>query len=73
MTDISHLDALRTGLAHERERLAAAKSEQETAIRTVWVRQYEREIADELDRLEGPIDPEFDEMSDDELLAALAE
>jgi hypothetical protein len=42
--DTSHLVALMTGLSHERQRLAAARTEQERALRAVWVRQSEKEI-----------------------------
>ena len=63
-----HLDTLRLGLSHERDRLAAAKTDAERAIRAVWVAQREREIAGE-ERFLGiaPAAP----ISDDELLAAL--
>jgi hypothetical protein len=66
MTDFSHLDALQTGLAHERERLANAKSDFEREARSVWVKGYEKQIAHEKKFL--GID---DTMSDDELLEAL--
>lgn len=66
MTDYSHLDALQTGLSHERERLANAKSDQEREMRSVWVQGYEKQIANEKKFL--GID---DTMSDDELLAEL--
>ena len=71
MTNLSHLDALQLGLSHERERLAKAKSPQETALRTVWVAQYEREIAAEYAFL--GIDPNVDcDLSVDELLSELS-
>lgn len=47
MPDTSHLVALQIGLAHERARLASARSEPERASRAVWVAQREREIAGE--------------------------
>ena len=68
--DVSHLIALQTGLAHERERLANAKSKQERAARSVWVAGYEREIAAEKKFL-GLEDITVADISDDELLAEL--
>ncbi len=68
--DVSHLIALQDGMAHERERLVNAKSEQERAARYVWVAGYEREIAAEKKFL-GLEDTTFDAISDDELLAEL--
>ena len=69
MTDHSHLLALMTILSHERERLANAKSDQERALRSVWVSQLEREIAAEEAFL--GLEPIDRAMSDDELLAEL--
>jgi len=66
MTD--HLDALNTRLAHERDRLANAKTARERALRSVWVAGNEREIASERKFLGLA---EIDAMSDDELLAEL--
>lgn len=69
MSDRSHLGAIEVRLSHERARLAAAPSD----LRRVWVAQIERELAAERARL-GLDEPEaLDEMTDDELLAALAE
>jgi len=68
--DTTHLHALQTGLSHERDRLAAAKTEGERALRAVWVGQYEKEIAAEMKFL-GINDEPLPEMSDDELLAEL--
>jgi len=73
MTDLSHLDALTVGLLHEQARLAAAAHPREIAMRTVWVAQIKREIAREMDFLGGKVLAEISAMSDDELLAALAE
>ena len=67
MTD--HLNELRHRLARESARLAAATKPREIEIRTVWVKQYKREIASEIAFL-AKRDPE-PEMTDDELLAAL--
>lgn len=67
--DTSHLQALITGLAHERQRLRDAKSEGERKLRSVWVAQREREVAAE-EKFLG-MSSETIEMSDDDLLAEL--
>lgn len=72
MLDLSHLDALRLRLSHERERLARATSESECNARRAYVAQCEREIAGELAFLGLPADECAAPMSDDELLAALS-
>jgi len=59
MKNMSHLNALRLGLSHERERLRCAKS------------QREREIAAELNFLGITENEAGSQMDDDELLAAL--
>ena len=69
MRDTTHLVALQTRLSHERGYLAAAKKDSEKALRTVWVKQIEKEIADEM-ALCG-IDPTVPDMTDDELFAEL--
>ena len=69
MKDRSHLNALQVGLSHERMRLANAKTAGEKALRSVWVRQYEKQIADE--RAFIGLCDELPELSDDELLAEL--
>jgi hypothetical protein len=68
-TDYSHLIALQNGLARERERLANAKSEQERALRAVWVAQYESQIKSEETFL--GLEPIDCDLSDDELLSEL--
>jgi hypothetical protein len=70
MTNASHLNALELRLSNERVRLANAKNETERQLRTVWIAQIEKEISAEQEHLTG-IQGEA-EMSDDELLAALA-
>lgn len=71
--DESHLNALEQGLHNERQRLAASRSEQERALRTVWVAQYEREIEAELAFLGYEAAPaSLDDISDSDLLALLA-
>ena len=47
MTDTTHLTALITRLSNERAYLARATKPQEIELRTVWVRQCEREVNDE--------------------------
>ena len=72
MRDTSHLVALMTGLSRERQRLATARTEQERALRAVWVRQSEKEINAE-ERFLGMTETDWDEpeMSADELMAEL--
>lgn len=75
MTDLSHLNALKVRLSNERVYLSRAKKAGEKALRKVWIAQIEKEIAQELEFLnitEKQIDAEIDNMSDDDLLAALA-
>lgn len=71
MTDFTHLAALETRLSHERGYLAAAKTAGERALRSVWIAQIEKEIAGEKKFL-GIDDADLLDMTDDELLAALA-
>lgn len=66
--DYSHLIALQTRLAHERQYLSIAKTANEKAIRNVWIAQIEREIAGE-EKFLG-LDP-VEDISDDDLMAAL--
>jgi len=66
----SHLIALQNRLADEQGFLALAKTASERALRQAWIAQIEREIAAEKTFL-GMEEVECD-MSDDELLAALA-
>jgi len=72
MRDSSHLVALMTGLSRERQRLAAARTEQERALRAVWVRQSEKEINAE-ERFLGMTETDWNEpeMSADDLMAEL--
>jgi hypothetical protein len=44
---MDHIDFLQNRLANERERLRLARTDGERAIRTVWINQIEREIAEE--------------------------
>jgi hypothetical protein len=70
MKDTSHLVALVTRLAEEKRRLAAATTANERELRTVWVMQCEREIANERAFLGMPAEQEIT-ISDDDLLAEL--
>lgn len=73
--DTTHLDALEVGLSHERARLSASKPGLERELRTVWVHQLEKQIADEIKFL--GLDAAdlaartMPNMTDDELLAEL--
>lgn len=67
MTDFTHLNALQHRLSNEQGYLAAAKTDGERELRTVWMAQIEREIAAEYQHL--GITPCT--MTDDELLAEL--
>lgn len=66
--DTTHLVALQKGLSAEKERLHTAKGK-EAELRSVWVAQLEKEIADEFKFL--GIEPSVPEMSDDELMKEL--
>lgn len=69
---MEHLNALNLRLSNERQRLANAKTAQERELRQVWVKQIEKEIADEHILLgKRELVPAEAETSDDELLAAL--
>lgn len=48
MYDTSHYTALYTNLSNEKQRLQAATSEGEKALRSAWVGQLERELAAEV-------------------------
>lgn len=71
MADLSHLSALQVRLSHERDYLAGAKSAQERELRTVWITQIEKEIANERSFLGLKDEPAPPEMTTDELLAEL--
>ena len=69
---MQHLDCLYLRLSNERIRLNNAKTEQEKALRTVWVQQLEKEIEGELDFLgktdnNAPVDLDdlFNELTND--------
>jgi hypothetical protein len=74
MTDFSHLDALQSRLGREKDRLAATKNENERNFRLREIASCEKEIAAEYKFLGiEPLTMEEILMSDDDLLAALAE
>lgn len=64
----SHLNALQLRLSNERGYLARAKTENEKALRKVWIAQIEKEIAFEQTHT---FSDSISEMTDDELLQAL--
>ena len=68
--DTSHLVAVHERLFHERSRLECAKTAQEVEIRSVWVKQLEREFENELKFL--GMSAEVDDIDDDELLGLLS-
>lgn len=61
----SHLDALNLRLSNERVRLANAKTDSERTLRTVWIKQIEKEIRNE----EGFVTTQ--DISDEQLLREL--
>lgn len=71
MPDTSHLVALHDRLSRERSRLAEAKSDEERALRQVWVAQAERELEGEMKFLGIEGSAQVAEISDDDLLAEL--
>lgn len=68
--DLTHLDALNLRLSHERSYLARAKFSGEIELRSVWIRQIEREIEVEC-RLLGIDACHANAASDEELLSEL--
>lgn len=68
--DTSHLEALELNLSRERGRLSSAKTAQERELRSVWVRQLEKEVEAEKVFL-GLAQTVDVEMSDEELLKEL--
>jgi len=73
MTDTTHLVALISRLSSEKAALARATKQGEIELRTVWVRQCQKEINGEEAFLGMPV-TDFDapEMSDEDLLVELA-
>ncbi len=63
---MNHLSALQLRLSNERIRLSQATNKGEIELRTVWVKQLEKEIEGELKFLD-----QHNTMSDDELLKEL--
>lgn len=77
MNTTEHYVALMTNLSKERQRLEQSASDAEYALRSVWVKQLEREVEAEVEFLASKgIDVyaeanEVDDMSDDDLLNEL--
>lgn len=65
-----HLGALQLRLSNERIRLANTQNVKERELRSVWIKQIEREIAHELQTF-GQVNPVIDNLDEDGLLAAL--
>lgn len=63
---MDHLSALQLRLSNERIRLSQATNKGEIELRSVWVKQLEKEIEGELKFLD-----QHNTMSDDELLKEL--
>lgn len=73
MTDTSHLTALISRLSSEKAALARATKQGEIDLRTVWVRQCQKEINGEEAFLGMSLtDWSEPELTDEELLAELA-
>ena len=77
MHTTEHYVALMTNLSNERQRLEQSASESEYALRSVWVKQLEREVEAEVEFLSSKgvnvyaETNEVDSMSDDDLLNEL--
>jgi hypothetical protein len=61
---MNHLDALQLRLSNERMRLADAKTNYERRLRSVWVRQIEKEIEHEVKYEQISIDELAEELKD---------
>lgn len=66
-----HIDYLQNQLYAEKGRLALAKNPGEIELRTVWVRQLEREIAAEAALTGATLATQWDDLSDEDLLKEL--
>jgi len=71
MSNLAHLIALQTRLSNEKQHIVSAATKAEKELRTVWIAQIEKEIQGEEDFLGLPEFLEFDDLTDDELLAEL--
>lgn len=77
MHDTTHYTALMARLSNEKAYLAAATNQSEIELRTVWLAQIEKEIAQEELFLKSKgtdvyaVSSEVDNMSEDDLLAEL--
>lgn len=73
MPNYDHLNALNLRLSHERTSLAQAESDSERELRGVWVKQIEKEVREERAFLGLPAEESMEDISADDLLAALLE
>lgn len=78
MYDTTHYAALMIRLSNEKGYLALATKQSEIDLRTVWVKQIEKEIESEVEFLSSKgisvfqtLSSEVDKMSEDDLLAEL--
>lgn len=77
MYTTEHYVALMANLSKERQRLSCATSQGEIELRSVWVKQLEREVEAEVEFLSSKgvnvyaETNEVDSMSDDDLLSEL--
>ena len=67
---MTHKETLMLHLSNERIRMAAAKRPGEKALRAVWVKQLEKEVAFVEEHFEHSNIAELDKLSDDELMEA---
>ena len=65
--EMTHLHALNLNLSNERIRLSNAKTDGEIELRSIWIAQLEKEIAEE----ERFLEPNHLDISDDDLLSEL--
>lgn len=74
MYNLDHYFSLCHRLDNEKERLENAKTDKEKELRSVWVKQLEKEIEKEKEFLLSKgltVESEVDSMTDDELLKEL--
>lgn len=61
---MNHLEILELRLSNERMRLADARSDNERKLRSVWVRQIEKEIEHEIKHEQISVDELAEELKD---------
>ena len=75
MYNTEHYTSLMTNLSNEKKRLADAVNQPEIDLRSVWVKQLEKEIEHEVEFLKSKVVDVYhnadNDMSDDDLLAEL--